>query len=432
MKIAYMAGPGNVRGALQLMEDGEDDVGLSHVGYSSQMLRAAARVGAREVLMFTDGVHNGPEQDRSIFDIWGMRVGVVQLKNHYEGKSGARFHLASLSQARAMRRVLREFKPDVLIASDEPNRAAALEFARTEGCTTVRVHHCSIWPWLKPVTLKQTALNIADHAFPPDVAMSASRVVSNQLRMLYGQRMPIAEFLPSFDEQLHLRITPLPETPGELHVAFIGRVETYKGVMDVARAASWLRMAQQRVFFHVCGDGDAMPELQRYISERNLQDRVFTYGRCDRIEMQDVMRRCHIGIAPTRSEFGEGFCQAAVEYVLNGRPVLGSPAIPGLPYIAEAAWSIPAADSVLYYCAALTTLLHDPQKIDRMHKACRKTVEKFFDAGSSYEAAMIHVLNSVNRDLCVLPANRYLSFEGAPYATVEEAEAPHAPAEKAA
>lgn len=435
MKIAYMAGPGNVRGALELLEQGEDDVGLSHVGYSTQMLRAAARLDAREVLMFTDGVHKNrptPDMDRNNFDIWGMRVRVVQLKKHYAGKRGVRFHLASIAQAMEMRQSLRRFKPDYLIASDEPNRAVALEAARTPGCHTVRVHHCAVWPWMiDRFTPKQAACNYADMMFAPDAALSASRVVSCQLQSLYGQKLPIAEFLPSFDEHLHYRLSDLPAFEGELHVAYIGRIERYKGVMDLAEVASLLRHAGQKVFFHVCGDGDAMPELRQFVADRKLTN-ITLNGNCDRLEMQQILRRCHMGIVPTRTEFGEGFCQAAVEHMLSGRPVLTSAAVPGLPYLGRAAYSVPAPDSVAYYCAALVTLLHHPHKLQQAAAACKREVQKFFDVGNSYEAAMIHVLNNLSNDFGVKPPHRFIGFSGGLYAQMEEASAKNPPTEAAA
>jgi len=409
LRIAYMAGPGNVLGAYECLERGERDTTNSHVGYSELMLHACMSVGASELLALT--THPSGGYVREDINIDGLRVIVERIEDDFAGKSGLAFHAANWAFAKQVRAILDRFHPDVLIVGDDPPRAAALRQMVPPGCRLVRVHHCAPTPHLVPASLKQRILlgidSIAMYG-RVDAILSASSVVTKQVRQLFPGT-PVAEFLPHFDAELHEEERPMPSPSDGLRCVFVGRALRSKGIFDILEAAKILRQAGERVSFDICGDGEGFAELERQVRAANLGSRFVLHGWCDRAKMADVMARAHVGLTPTRSEFAEGFCQSAIELILRRLPVVASHAIPAASYMGRAVSVVPHDDPVAL-ALELAHLSRSPETLLAMHAQCAAAAAKFLRRDTSYEAAMTSVLESLARGK--RPRDRLVSFDG--------------------
>jgi glycogen(starch) synthase len=415
LRIAYMAGPGNVLGAYECLERGERDTTNSHVGYSELMLHACMSVGASELLALTTHPSGGYEREDLKID--GLRVIVERIHDDFAGKSGLGYHAASFAHARTVRRALDRFKPDVLVVSDDPPRAGALRRMTPPGCKLVRVFHCAVTPTRRDRTLRERLLLGLDVMTAPrfDAILTASRQVSDQVRELWPDA-PIAEFLPHFDRELHLRIQPLPAFDRELRCVFVGRVERAKGVFDLLEAAKLLKQMRAPVSFDVCGHGSAFQELenQAVAAHQAGQIDIANFrlrGWCNREVMQSVTAQAHVGVVPTRTEFGEGFNQAAVELLLSGRPIVTSHAIPAAKYVKDAASIVPPDNPG---ALALELAYLASQKgfgmVAHMHEACERATAKFLRPETSYQTAMEHVIGALARGQRVI--DRRVGFDG--------------------
>lgn len=432
LRIAYLAGPGNVLGAYECLERGEKDTTNSHVGYSELMVRACQSVGASALLALTTNESGGTWRSFPMrFD--DLTVQVERIPDHFAGKHGWRYHAANWTMARHVRKVLERFRADVLVVGDDPQRAAALRWMLPKGCKLVRVQHCALTPLLRERSAKERALLAIDQALAPRFAavLTASQQVSEQVRELWPDA-PVVEFLPHFDRELHVVERALPSLweeldlnadspPGwttcgsvrkrELRCVFVGRALREKGIFDLLEAAIILREAGAPVRIELCGDGPDFAELKRQAEEARLGDRFVLHGWCQRQRMEEVMAGAHIGLAPTRSDFGEGFCQSAVELCLRRLPLIASRAIPAVRYLGEAVSIVPHDDAGTL-ALELAYLASDKGfgAVERMHRACGEVTAKFLRHDTSYAAAMEHVLGALARGAAV--RERLISHDG--------------------
>ncbi|MEZ6018515.1 MAG: hypothetical protein R3F49_25715, partial [Planctomycetota bacterium] len=251
MRVAFLAGPGNVWSVYDHLVAGRPDTSTSHVAYSELFLRAARAVGARSLVLTTH-----PERDRMRFD----DVEVRRIEDDFAGKGGLRFHAASGAMALRLARVFRSWRPDVVILSDDPPRMVASELIRVGGPRVLRAHHCR----MAAKSRTQRALNAVDGVLVRrgiTAFLSASTDVTRELEHVFrGHPPPVVEFLPHYRRGSYDLPPPDPRA-AVLRVVYIGRVEVAKGVLDVVEAAAALR-DRADVAFDICGDGGAMAALR--------------------------------------------------------------------------------------------------------------------------------------------------------------------------
>lgn len=122
---------------------------------------------------------------------------------------------------------------------------------------------------------------------------------------------------------IDLRTLPEPLSDDLRHDAVVGIVANLnrpvKRVEDFVRAASLVAKQQPAARFVVIGGGHLQPDLEQLATSLGLADRITFTGRIDK-PLDDV-REFSVGVITSETE---GFCNAIVEYMALGVPVVAT------------------------------------------------------------------------------------------------------------
>lgn len=177
--------------------------------------------------------------------------------------------------------------------------------------------------------------------------------------------------------------------PGSLAVVFAGRLETRKGLLDLA--AAWPRVARSVANAHIVIAGSG-PDERRAREVFGDSPRVHWLGY--RSDMASVLQVAHVAAVPSH---WEGFGLIAVEAMLAGLPVVAARAS-SLPEIVEDGVHgilVPPRNPPAL-AAALIRLLRSPTTRERMGKAGRDRAITRFSRESmvdAYEAVLRSVVH---------------------------------------
>jgi glycosyltransferase involved in cell wall biosynthesis len=219
-----------------------------------------------------------------------------------------------------------------------------------------------------------------------------SREISRQIDELTGGiHAPILEFLPSYRRDTFADMPMSDHASRPFRVLFAGRIEANKGVFDLLEIAENVSMHRSDIVFEIAGEGGAMAELRQQTAARKLGEIVHIHGYCHRPQMRELLRRSHVVIIPTRSDFEEGFNQVVAEAVLSGRPFITSNVCPALEYVREAGIEV-AAEDIDGYAAGIERLADNADIYNEKCEACEHLSEQFFDESRSWAAALRTVL----------------------------------------
>ena len=105
-------------------------------------------------------------------------------------------------------------------------------------------------------------------------------------------------------------------------VGYIGRLSEEKGVLNFIRAISKIVEEQNEIKFLIGGDGQSRDEIEKYLDENDLNDKVeLTAGRIPHDEIPDYLNRLKLIVIPSYMETGP---LIAVEAIACGTPVLAT------------------------------------------------------------------------------------------------------------
>ena len=103
---------------------------------------------------------------------------------------------------------------------------------------------------------------------------------------------------------------------------FIGRLHCEKGVFDLLEAFCKLRAKGVAAGLVYVGGGLEEASLRQDIRRRGVADEVLLLGNLPHEHLPAVIRHSSIVVTPTRPEFPEGRCMAALEALVLGVPVV--------------------------------------------------------------------------------------------------------------
>lgn len=148
-----------------------------------------------------------------------------------------------------------------------------------------------------------------------------------ELHRMGADRRPVFEFDVGFGDMLIDADRPLveryrPIVADRKVILFVGRLEKDKGVFDLLDACSERLNQDSRLQLLYAGVGSQMNQLNEEIHRRSLDGRVVLMGFVPHEDLAALMRRCWVMVTPTRGEFPEGRCMAAMEGQVMGLPVI--------------------------------------------------------------------------------------------------------------
>jgi glycogen synthase len=387
IRLFAALGPGDIVGAHRSQLAGKE-INVTSIAFSEQLF---AYCHLRQIQ--TLAISSNDRADQLSDGCIAMENRAKPLGNH----GGIRFHLSLFLYSLYLAIRARRFRADIAVIDSGTTHHFALVLFAVLGIPVVVNLHNVLWPAGFPPqgTVHRTirflnglffrhaatvAIGVSPECERQILSESRGRMLFSQYRCQFGTR----GFRPS-----------RPYKVGTFRIAFVGRAEANKGILDIARMAVDLRThASTKVIFDICGDGPALPALKELVRQDGLTDEVIIHGHLKRDALLDVYSHCHAVIVPTRSSFTEGMPQVCAEAVLSGIPVITSQVANAFDVIGDAAIRA-ETDDIASYVKAIESLIQDPELYRRSRSECPKVAPQFLDRAQSYPAALDRLIERV-------------------------------------
>lgn len=267
MKLFAALGPGDIVGAQQ----NKKSIVSSEpsILYSGQFVEYCR---SREIRLLA--ISQNSRRD-SLID------GLLQIENRpriFENRGGVRHHISLVAYALYLAFRARKFGADMAIINHGTAYYFAL-FAFWALRIPVAINfHGTLWPnGFRPrrrLDRLIMALNAIYFRFVPIAASGVCPECGIQVRELAGPNFPFFDYRAQFRKE-GFRSSLRDHNARPFRVAFVGRAEEYKGVLDIALIAEQVRKrCQMEIIFDVVGDGGALGKLRQLVQSKALEDVV--------------------------------------------------------------------------------------------------------------------------------------------------------------
>jgi glycosyltransferase involved in cell wall biosynthesis len=119
-----------------------------------------------------------------------------------------------------------------------------------------------------------------------------------------------------------------------LQILFLGRIERWKGIFDLLAACEATLISNKKLRLVFAGQGVDLTDLENLVRKKGLSSQVRFWGGLEHKMLPELIRRCYCVVTPTRSNFPEGRCMAAMEALVMGKPVI-APDFGPFPYLVQ-------------------------------------------------------------------------------------------------
>jgi len=387
-RIFYAAGPGHIIGTYEHWRAGRDDPSQVARTYSGEFFDACKAMGAAGYAM-------SYHPDKRVLKDGEFRIEHRPIP--FIRGPGPLFHLAYFWSGIGMTWSAWRWGANVAIVSAGAHWFS-LSLMPMLGIKVVPSLLCTLWLKHRPPSgLKKLIMKLDARFFRRRTAaiLSMSNDCTEQVNQLTGgYPAPLIAFLPTYRRESFTGIGP-PPTNGPFRVLSAGRIETNKGVYDLlAIAERFARMGRTDIEFDLCGKGSQLDRLRERAKAAGVADRFRCHGHQSRDQMREMFNKCHVLIAPTTSDFIEGFNQTVAEGVLAGRPVITSDACPALAYVKPAVLDVPV-DDVTAYGDAILRLADDKALYEAKRNSCSTVSEMFYDRSAGFTSAICQAVPTV-------------------------------------
>jgi len=315
----------------------------------------------------------------------------------FRGRGGLMFHLSQIVYAADLAFRAWYFGAELAIIDSGTTHYFALTLFRLLGIPVAVNLHNVLWPRGYPpkgmVGKSIRNLNQVFFRYAAVGAIGVSPECEAQVLLESRGAVPFFQYRCQFDS---VGFQPADRyRGGTFRIAFVGRAEQSKGLLDVAEIASALRnRSSVKVVFEVCGDGPALPRLMEVVKRRQLDETVLIRGRLERGALLQVYARSHAVIVPTRSNFTEGMPQVCAEAVLSDLPVITSQVANAFDVIGASTLRS-ETDDVQSYVTSIMSLIEDRSLYQRLRTECGSLSLQFLDRSRSYPAAVDRLIGAI-------------------------------------
>ncbi|MEP7327307.1 MAG: glycosyltransferase [Gemmatimonadota bacterium] len=273
-----------------------------------------------------------------------------------------------------IRKLLRDFRPDIVHVEEEPWTQAAAVTSRLAGRLRIPSVLFSAESISRTYPLTQRwrrsrALGKANGLIAANkVAAALLRRVSPKTRITT---------IPQLGVGIPRMLTPVPHQG--FTIGFVGRLVPEKGLDLLLRAC--VRILG-RWDLLVVGSGPAQEELESMAERLGIASRVTWLGALPADDLSMVWPRLDCLVAPARTtrQWVEPHARAAIEAMGYGVPVIGSDS-GALPEIIGSAGLVVKEDDVPALTESLTQLMESPtQRVTLAQEGRRRVMSEFVDA----------------------------------------------------
>jgi len=389
VRLFLALGPGDIVGARRAALAGIA-VPVTSIAFSEQIFSFCRAHDITTLALSSNGRRDNLQDDK------------IRMENRprmLDG-GGIRFHISMLLYAVYLAFRARRFKADLAIVDSGTTHYFALTVFWLLGVPVAVNLHNVLWPNGFPPVRKMNRLILwLNSMFFRHIAIGAVGVSPECERQVKA----VAHYPITFHQYRCQFLSDgfrsaLPYRGGDFRVAFVGRAEVNKGLLDLVDIADQLRSASKvKVIFDICGDGAALAELKSRIDKYNLRDRMIVHGRLVRSDLLEVYANVHAVIVPTRSTFGEGMPQTCAEAVLSCLPVITNPVTNAYDVIGPACARAETND-IGSYVRAILSLIEHPGSYDQLRSKCESLSKQFLDMDQGYAAAVGRLLHEICGD----------------------------------
>ena len=172
------------------------------------------------------------------------------------------------------------------------------------------------------------------------------------------------------------------EADGKIRITTVARLVEKKGVEYGIRAVAKLLKLNQKVEYHILGDGVLKENLQQLINELGAENNIKLLGWKQQHEIVQILSKTHLLLAPSiTSSDGdtEGIPVVLMEAMAMGLPVISTEhsGIPELVENGKSGFLVPERDIDALF-EKLNYLIEYPQSWVEMGKSGRNYVEKYY------------------------------------------------------
>lgn len=408
LRIFYAAGPGDVIGTYGHWKAGRDDPSQVAITYSAQFYSLCKELGAHGYVLSYHARHQHVINGQFIIEHRPAR---------YMRRRGVLYHLGHFWAGIRMGISALRFGADIVVFSGGASWFS-LGWLNWFGVKIVPTLHCVLWRKSAPMPsgVRQWVWKLNGRFFRKSTVgyLSLSNDITHQMtELLRGVQKSVESFLPSYRRESFAGLDSAPMPP-PFRVFFAGRIERNKGVFDLLEIARrFTREGRSDIEIDLCGDGSALEELRKQVAEAGLQSRFRCHGHQDKPHMREMYSQAHVVIAPTTTDFIEGFNKVVAEGILAGKPVITSSVCPALEYVAEGVVEVPPND-VQAYGDAIIRLHEDRTLYESKRRGCVTSQEQFYDAERGWGAALKRMIDRLFNDAPTKTASRNFMAESLP------------------
>ncbi len=381
LRIAFVAGPGDVVGTFEFWQRGEHDPRTPVIAYSSMFYSVVEAIGAEAMIL--------AEQDR-LPTVQDRRFTFVHTPRR-RNRRGFAYRVDERRFAQDVLRQIRTFQPHiVLFGTDAPSAVANGLPASVRKILTA---HNALWPMgRKPNSFKaRLTLGLRARALRKAHSLvSTSQECALQVASIGGPTgersfVEIPQILPNF---FPADLTPAPRAR---RVLFLGRIEANKGVFDLLGAFASVAAENPEITLDIAGTGSADSALSQEIARLPCSDRITVHGLLDAKGVHHRLASADLLVCPTRSDFAEGLALVVLEAAVHGVPTLLSSVVPAKSLLPDACVEFPV-DDVGALTGSLRRIVEDPVQYAALCAKVATHRELFRDRSRSWGSMLYRAL----------------------------------------